>query len=432
MRMTRIEVQSRLFFSGNNKELPKRFKKYIDEKLAHLSHAERKILKPVLIRYAGIFHYDEDNDFKSTNVVVHKIETGDATPIKKAPYKTPFALRQEMNRQVQKMLNKRVISPSYSPWSSPVVLVPNKSENGVPKYRFCVDFRALNAVTKYDSYPLPRFEETTSTLSGSKYFSVLDCYSGFWQINIHEPHREKTAFSLPSLGHYQFNRLPYGLSNSPASFQRLMDLVLKNMTGAECWVFIDDVIVYSDTAEEHATRLSDVLERFRRANLQLQLEECVFAKDKFTYLGLELSYRGTEVSPDKGKAVQNFPAPQSVKDIRSFLDVASFYRRLVPHFVDIAKALTQLTKKDKMWDWNQECQESFDKLKSKLSNNPVLAFPDFNVPFILTTDASTVGLGAILSQVQEGIERPISFASRQLNKAQRAYSASELETLAVV
>jgi len=165
--MTRIEVQSRHFFL-ETKKLPKGFKKYIDEKLPHLSHAERKIIEPVLIKYAGIFHDDEDNNFKSTNVLVHKIEAGDATPIKKAPYKTPFALRQEMNRQVQKMLDKGVISPSHSPWSSPVVLVPKKSENGVPKYRFCVDFRALNAVTKYDSYPLPLFEETTSTLSGSK------------------------------------------------------------------------------------------------------------------------------------------------------------------------------------------------------------------------------------------------------------------------
>jgi len=159
-----------------------------------------------------------------------------------------------MNRHVQKMLDEGLICPSYSPWSSPVVLLPKKSENVVPKYRFCVDLRALNTVTKYDSYPLPRFEETTSTLSGSKSFSVLDCYSGFWQINIHEPHHEKTAFSVPSLRHYQFNRLPCELSNSPSSFQRLMDLALKILTGTECWVFIDDVFVYSDTAEENAKR----------------------------------------------------------------------------------------------------------------------------------------------------------------------------------
>ena len=214
------------------------------------------------------------------------------------------------------------------------MLVPKKSGDGTPKYRFCVDFRALNAVTKYDRYPLPRFEERTSTLAGSKYFSVLDCYSGFWQINVHEPHREKTAFSVPSLGHYQFNRLPYGLSNSPASFQRLMDLVLKDLTGTELWTFIDDVIIYSDTAEEHAKKLRNVFERFRRPNLQLQTEKCVFAKDKVTYLGFELSYRGIEASPDKVKAV-HFQIPRSVKDVRSFLGIAQLYRRLVPHFADI-------------------------------------------------------------------------------------------------
>jgi len=393
---------------------------------------ERKIVEPVSIKYAGIFHDDEDDGFQSTNVVVHKIETGDATPIKKAPHKNPFVLRQVMNKQVQKMLDKGVVSPSHSPWSSPVVLVPKKSENGVPRYRFCLDFRSLNAVIKYDSYLLYRFEETTSTLSGSKYFSLLDCYSGFWQINIHEEQQEKTAFSVPSLGYYRFNRLPYRLSNSPASFQRLMDLILKNLTRADCWVFIDDVTVYSDTTEEHAKRLSDIFERCRRANLQLQPQESVFAKAKVTYLGFELSYRGIEALPDKMKAVQNFPIPRSVTDVRSFLGLASFYRRLTPQFPDIAKAVTHLTKKDKIWDWNQQYQESFDELKSKLSNTPVLPFPDFKLPFILTTNASTVGLGAFLSQVQKGIEKPISSASRQLNKAGRVYSALELETLAIL
>jgi hypothetical protein len=165
--MTRINVQNRLFF---------------------WKHAEKKIREPVLIKYAGNFHDVEDNVFKRTKVVVRELETGDATPVKKAEHKTPFALRQKMNRQVQKMLDKGVISLSYSRWSSPVLLLPKKSENGVPK--FCLYFRALNAVTKNDSYNLPRFEETTSTLSGSKYFSLLECYLGFWQINVHEPHRE--------------------------------------------------------------------------------------------------------------------------------------------------------------------------------------------------------------------------------------------------
>jgi hypothetical protein len=256
-----------------------------------------------------------------------------------------------MNRQVQKMLDMGVVSPSHSPWSSPVVLVP---KNGVPKYRFSVHFRALNAICKYDSFLLPRFEEM-STLSGSKYCSVLDCYSGFWEMNIHEPHRERTAYSVPSMGHFQFNRLLYGLSKSPASFQRLIDLVLKNLTGTECWAFIDDVILYSDTAEEHAKRLANIFERFRRGNLQLQPQKCVFEKDTVTYIGFELSYRGTEASPDKVKAIQKFPISRSVKDVRSFIGLAAFYRRLVPHFADTTRPLTQLTKKEKLWDWNQEC-----------------------------------------------------------------------------
>jgi hypothetical protein len=211
-----------------------------------------------------------------------------------------------------------------------------------------------------------------------------------------------------------------------------MDLVLRNLTGKSVWVFMDDVILYSDTAEEHAKKLGEVFERFQRANLQLQPPKCVFAKDKVTYLGSEVSSQGIESSPDKVQAVQKFPIPKSVKDVRSFLGLASFYRRLVPHFADIAKPLTQLTRKDANWEWNKECQESFDRLKQKLSNAPVLAFPDFKRPFILTTDASSVGLGAVLSQEHDGIEKPLSFTSRQLNWLEGAYSTSELETLALV
>jgi hypothetical protein len=195
---------------------------------------------------------------------------------------------------------------------------------------------------------------------------------------------------------------------------------------------MDDVILYSDTVEEHSKILGEVFERFLWANLQLQLPKCVFAKDKVTYLGFEVSSQGIEASPDKVQAVQKFQMPRSVKDVRSFLGLASFYRRLVPRFANIAKPLTQLTRKDANWEWNKECQESFDRLKQKLSSAPLLAFPDFKRPFILTTDASSVGLGAVLSQEYDCIEKPLSFASRQLNRSERAYSASELETLALV
>jgi transposase InsO family protein len=408
-----------------------KFQKYASEKLAHLSHAERKCIEPVLVKYAHVFHDEQSNEFRSSNVVEHRIETGNAPPIRKAQYRVPFALRDEMKSQVQNMLDKGVIRDSTSPWQAPAILVPKKSSDGKPKYRFCVDFRALNNVTKFDTYPLPLFEQTTSTLAGSKYFSVLDCYSGFWQINIREQDKEKTAFTVPS-GHYEFNRLCYGLSNSPATFQRAVDVVLKNLTGTECWVFIDDVIIFSRTVEEHALRLANVLQRFEGANLQLQPEKCVFAQSEVQYLGHVISREGIRASPDKVKAVKEYPIPKTVKEVRSFLGLASYYRRLVPKFAEIAKPLTELTRKEQTFEWDDRRQSAFEELKSRLCTTPVLAYPDFQLPFILTTDGSKTAVAAILSQVQEGVERPISFASRQLNKAESSYSASEVEMLALV
>ena len=192
-----------------------------------------------------------------------------------------------------------------------------KSPDGKPQYRYCVDFRALNSVTRFDSYPLPLLEGATSSLYGSKYFSVLDCYSGFWQMGIREECKELTGFTVPS-GYYEFYRLTFGLSNSPANFQPLMDTVLKDLVGTECFVFIDD-IVFSSSSEEHARRLESVLQRFDKANLQLHPGKCAFAQPQIQYLGFVLSEKGVAASPEKGKAVQNFPTPTCVKDIRSFL-----------------------------------------------------------------------------------------------------------------
>jgi hypothetical protein len=194
-----------------------------------------------------------------------------------------------MKIQVENMLDKGIIRTSNSAWSTPAVLVPKRSLDGKPKYRFCVDFRALNSVTKFDQYPLPKFE-TTSTLFGSRYFTVLNCYIGFRQVNIKE-HKEKNGVSCP-FGQFEFNRLPFGLSNNPSNFQRLIGVVLKNLIGTDCWVFLD-IIVFSKTAEEHALSLESVLKRFDEANLQLHPGECEFAKTEVRYLGFlsELAYQ---------------------------------------------------------------------------------------------------------------------------------------------
>jgi len=240
----------------------------------------------------------------------------------------------------------------------------------------------------------------------------------------------KTAFSAPS-GHYNFLRLPYGLSNSPASFQQLMDLVLRDLVGNECYVFVDDVIVLGNTIEEHASSLSHVLERFDRANLQLQPGKCVFAQPQVQYLGYIVSRDGIRASPDKTKAVRNFPVPKNVREVRSFLGLTSFYRRLVPKFAHMAKPMSELLRKDAPFVWLERQQTAFEKLKQILCSEQVLAYPNFDSQFILTTDASKVAVAAILYQVQDGVERPISFASRQMNPTEQLYSVSEAELLAV-
>jgi len=211
-------------------------------------------------------------------------------------------------------------------------------------------------VTKFDTYPLPVFEETTSNLHGSKYYSFLDCYSGFWHISIKEEHKERTGFSVP-FGHYEFNKLPFGLSNSPSSFQRLMDAFLKDLVGTECWVFIDDVIIFSRSVQEHAQRLENVLQRYDKANLQLHPGKCVFAQTQVNYLGFVLSGKGVSASPDKIKAVRNYPTPKNVKDVRSYLGLASLYRRLIQEFAAVAKPLTELTEKDRPFIWSQSQQK---------------------------------------------------------------------------
>jgi hypothetical protein len=327
--------QSRDMQEASNVDL---YRKLLAGKLDHMAPSERELIEPVLKKYAHVFHDEETNDFKSTNVIVHRIELTDPTPIRRPQYRTPFALRSEMESQVKDMLKKGVIQKSHSPWSAPAILVPKKSLDKKPKYRFCVDFRALNAVTKFDPYPLPDLEHNISNLFGSKYFSILDCYSGFWQINIAEQHKEITGFTVPS-GHYEFNRLPFGLSNSPANFRRLMDIVSQDLVGTDCYLYLD-VILFSNTAEEHAQKLERVLDRVEKANLQLHPGKCEIAQPRVKYLGYTLSGERVSASSDKVDEVKNYPVPRNAKDTRAFLGLASFYRRLVPKFAETAKPLT--------------------------------------------------------------------------------------------
>ena len=323
------------------------------------------------------------------------------------------------------MLDQGVVRPSTSPWSSPIVMVQKKDGS----WRFCVDYRKVNAVTRQDAYPLPRID---ASWTGSAYFTTLDLASGYWQVELDNEAKEKSAFSTPS-GHFEFNVMPFGLTNAPATFQRLMECVLAGLTPSECLVYLDDIIVFSTSFAEHLSRLQAVFRRLQHAGLKLKPNKCYFATKEVRYLGHIVTAEGVKPNPAKTKAVSTYPVPQDVHELRQFLGLANYYRRFVKDYSRIAEPLHQLTRKtSKGFQWTPSCQEAFEELKDRLTTPPILGYTDFSQEFILHTDASATALGAVLCQAQNGQERVISYWSRQLSKPERNYSTIEREALAAV
>jgi hypothetical protein len=370
----------------------------------------------------------KDNmDLGRTSVVVHDIDTGDSLPIRQPPRRPPTALQPVIEKEVQAMLEAGVIEPGQSPWSSPVVLVRKKDGS----IRFCVDYRRLNAVTRFDAYPLPRIDETFESLSGAKYFSTLDLISGYWQVGLTEQARLKTAFATRS-GLYLWKVMPFGLSNAPSTFERLMEAVLQGLQWETCLIYLDDVVVFSTTPGEMVSRLDVVFSRLKEAGLKLKPRKCKLFARETEYLGHVVSEAGITASPDKVKAILEWPTPGCVTDLRSFLGTASYYRRFVRDFASIASPLHRLTESQAQWAWTAEQESAFRRLKAVLADAPVLRFPVIDAPYILDTDASLTGIGAVLSQVVDGQERVLGYASRSLSKQERNYCVTRREMLAVV
>jgi hypothetical protein len=416
----------------DNQEISKQqFQEYMQDKLAHLPSSEQQILQPVLQKYSHLFYGIGSTDIGCTSQVQHAIETGDARPIKRNPYRIPHVLKPVVDEQIDDLLRKGIIEPSMSPWSSSIVLVQKKTKDGSVKHRLCIDYRALNAVTKPDAYPIPNIVDTLDSLGCSKIFTVLDMASGYHQVEVEPQSREKTAFSCYK-GHYQFIKMPFGLNNAPATYQRCMDVILMGLKGIDCLVYLDDIICFSATMEEHVQKLEAIFERLDQANFRIQPEKCVFATDTVDYLGHVCTPFGIRPDPNKIKAIRSYPVPKTVRDVRAFIGLAGYYRRHVRNFAEIARSLTNLTKKDVFFNWTNDCQQAFDKLKEILSTEPLLIYPDFSQPFIVACDASTKAVGAVLSQLRNGEERPIAYCSRQLNLAESKYSVTELELLAFI
>lgn len=390
-------------------------------------------LKILLRRWSHVFAANEE-DFGRTAVVTHQIPTGAAPPIRERYRPIPPKLYTELRALLQGMLDSGVVKESASPWAAPVVLAKKKDGS----WRFCVDYRKLNAVTHKDSFPLPRIEESLTSLSKSEWYSTLDLASGYWQVEVAPEDQEKTAFATP-FGLYQFERMPFGLCNAPATFQRLMQRCLGAQVYDYLLIYLDDVIVYSTDFHAHLKHLEQVFARLQEHGLKLQPRKCRLFQRNVAYLGHIVSKHGVATDPDKTAVVRDWAVPSTVKQVRSFLGFAGYYRRFIPAFAKIAAPLHQLlqgqaSRPSARIQWTNNCQVAFDHLKQALLSAPILAYADFQLPFRVYTDASLDGLGAVLAQVQEGRERVIAYASRSLHASERNdqnYSSFKLELLAL-
>jgi len=355
-----------------------------------------------------------------TKVTEHKIRLKTDVPIKQRYRPRNPAMQQIIDNEVREMERAGIIEPSRSPWSSPIVIA--KKKDGRPL--FCIDFRKVNEASEKDAYPLPQVEATLDKLRGARYLSTLDLKNGYWQGPLALESRLITAFTVPVRGLMQFWVMPFGLHSAPATFQRLLDSVLGPELEPNVFVYLDDIIVASPDLESHLRHLREVFDRLRQASLQINPEKCKFGTDKLRYLGHLITRDGISTDPEKTEAITRIPPPRSVREVRQFLGLLSWYRRFVENFSDRARPLTRLTSKKTKWQWTATEEDAFNSLKTALTTAPVLACPDFDKTFFLQTDASEFGLG--------DRERVVAYASRTLNGAERNYSVTEKECLAVL
>lgn len=394
----------------------------------HLDKKTVEELRGLLRPFKDVF-FDENSHLSFTHEIKHEIKTVNEIPVYTKLYRYPEIHREEVNKQVTEMLKQGIIRHSDSPYSAPIWVVPKKMDaSGQQKWRIVVDYRKLNNVTIDDKFPIPNIDSILDKLGRAMYFTTLDLAKGYHQVEIAEQDIKKTAFSTDN-GHYEFTRMPFGLKNAPSTFQRLMNSVLKEYIGKICYVYLDDVIIFSTSKEEHFDSIQKILKRFQEANLKVQVDKSEFMKQETEFLGHIVTTNGVKPNPNKVEAIVKFPIPRTNKEIKSFLGLVGYYRKFIRDFAKIAKPMTKFLKKDKHVNvHDSEFVNAFNKLKLLITSDPILRYPDFSKVFTLTTDASNFALGAVLSQ--EG--RPTCYASRTLNEHECNYSTIEKELLAIV
>lgn len=405
----------------------------VDLDQTDLSEEQKAEVREMLKKYSHAFAFSK-SELGTAEGVFHRIRLTDEQPFKDRPRRIPPAFFNEVKDQIEEMLACGAIRHSNSPYSSNVVLV--RKHDG--SLRLCLDFRKLNAKTIRDAYNIPRIDDILDRLAGSKWFSCLDLQSGYWQVQVEEQDRAKTAFFIQGLGHFECNRMPFGLTNAPATFQRLTESKLVDLPF--CQVFLDDIIVFSETFEDQLVRLEKILQRIVTCGLKLKPSKCHLFRRRVKYLGHVISEAGVETDAEKIQSIVDWPVPVTVQDLRRALGFFGYYRRYVKGYSIIAKPLHELlrghenttrTNKKTFITLDAAALEAFSTLKSKLSEPPILGYADYSLPFELHTDASQVGLGAVLYQRQNGKLRVIAYASRGLKPSESRYSAHKLEFLAL-
>lgn len=410
----------------------------------HLQQDEKDKVHNLLNQYQDLFQ-PPDEKLTFTTKIRADIRTTDNEPIYSKSYPYPQAFKNEVNNQIEKMLHDGIIRPSRSPYNSPVWIVPKKQDASCQKkYRLVIDYRKLNQKTISDRYPIPDTSTILANLGKMKYFTTIDLASGFHQIPLNNNDIEKTAFSVNN-GKYEFVRLPFGLKNAPAIFQRVMDDVLHEHIGKICYVYIDDIIIFGETLDEQIKNLKIILETLRKANFKIQPDKSEWLKSEVEFLGFIVSQKGLKPNPKKIESIQRYPEPTNLKELRAFLGLSGYYRRFVKNYAKIAKPLTKFLKGENghkqvsknesrnfKIELDQDGKKAFKLLKDILSSEDVLAFPDFQKPFLLTTDASNKAIGAVLSQNFHDGERPITFISKTLSSTEENYATNEKEMLAIV
>jgi len=407
-------------------QLPEHMRPLIEGMDQRFSKPDMEEIITLLVEYEDIF-IQPGGKLGRTDIVRHKIDTGEASPIKQRMRRTPHAQRELIDEEVKKMIELGVVEESDSPWSSPIVLVRKKDGT----MRFCIDYRKLNSVTKKDAYPLPRIDESFDTLGGSQYFSTLDLASGYWQVAMDEGDREKTAFTTYS-GLYHFRVMPFGLATAPATFERLMDKIMRGIQWKKCLVYLDDIICLGVHLKDAIQNLEEVFRRIRKSGLKLKPSKCDLLKEQVQFLGHMVNREGIQCDSKKIEAVKDYPKPKNIHDVRAYLGFVGYYRKFIPNFATKAVPLTKLLKKEEPFAWGPTQEEAFQELREPLMKEPLLVYPDLTQPFILDTDASGFALGGVLSQVRDGRERVIAYSSKTLSRTERNYCTTKRELLGVV